>query len=452
MFSFGASSSNNKNDDGSRGDIQVSLIEGGEPTSERTRTVSSSPEENVFHKATWFSCYINLTNTIVGSGMLGLPYAFSNTGWIFGTALMCVCATLSATALHLLSVCAFRVGGPNVSFYSVAKHATPRASFLIDVAVAVKCFGVATSYLIVISGLMPEVMEQFGADDAYKSHHIWVTIGFIIVIPLSFLPSLDALRFTSVLSVAFVVFLVFLIIFFALHIPGLNPCHEDDDDHQCVGDKSLAVMNLDTFKVLSIFVFGFTCHQNIFSVVNEIRRPTQHRVNLVIVAAIGSALFLYMLVAMFGYSTYGENVESNILLNYPRTPLTSTARVFVSLLVAFSYPLQSHPSRKSLMSLINHYIDNDAEISDNVYNFRYMLITCAFLIGSYFIAMTIEDLGVVLALVGATGSTIVSYILPGSFYYFTFEKEGPVWKRYIALALLCIGVVFMPVCLTFIFL
>ena len=57
------------------------------------------------------------------------------------------------------------------------------------------------------------------------------------------------------------------------------------------------------------------------------------------------------------------------------TPLTSTARLFVSLLVAFSYPLQSHPSRKSLMSLMNHYIDNDAEISDNVYNFRYMLIT-----------------------------------------------------------------------------
>ena len=65
--------------------------------------------------------------------------------------------------------------------------------------------------------------------------------------------------------------------------------------------------------------------------------------------------------------------------------------------------------------------------------------------------MTVEDLSIVLAFVGATGSTIVSYILPGSFYYFTFHTEGPVWKRYIALALLCIGTVFMPVCLAFIF-
>jgi hypothetical protein len=30
--------------------------------------------------ATIFSCYINLTNTIIGAGMLGLPYAYANTG------------------------------------------------------------------------------------------------------------------------------------------------------------------------------------------------------------------------------------------------------------------------------------------------------------------------------------------------------------------------------------
>ena len=31
-----------------------------------------------------FSSFANMTNTICGAGILGLPYAFANTGWIVG--------------------------------------------------------------------------------------------------------------------------------------------------------------------------------------------------------------------------------------------------------------------------------------------------------------------------------------------------------------------------------
>jgi hypothetical protein len=38
--------------------------------------------------------------------------------------------------------------------------------------------------------------------------------------------------------------------------------------------------------------------------------------------------------------------------------LTTTARLFVSLLVAFSFPLQCHPSRCSIINLLSHYYTN----------------------------------------------------------------------------------------------
>ena len=41
------------------------------------------------HTATWFSCTICLCNTLLGAGILGIPYAISNTGWILG-ALVCI--------------------------------------------------------------------------------------------------------------------------------------------------------------------------------------------------------------------------------------------------------------------------------------------------------------------------------------------------------------------------
>jgi amino acid permease len=67
--------------------------------------------------------------------------------------------------------------------------------------------------------------------------------------------------------------------------------------------------------------------------------------------------------------------------------------------------------------------------------------------------MAVSDLGVILSIVGATGSTLVSFILPGFSYYFIFSKEplAPKWKLYLSLFQGCIGIIIMPLCLTFIF-
>jgi len=58
-----------------------------------------------------------------------------------------------------------------------------------------------------------------------------------------------------------------------------------------------------------------------------------------------------------------------------------------------------------------------------------------------------------LALVGATGSTIVSYILPGGFFYALHkdDPETPLWKKYASFTQLCVGILLIPTCLVFIF-
>ena len=117
-----------------------------------------------------------------------------------------------------------------------------------------------------------------------------------------------------------------------------------------------------------------------------------------------------------GYLAYGDTVKSNILVNYPDNAITSAARVFVSLVVAFHYPLQAHPARRSLLSLFTYWLDNGQENGNlTVYYFRYALVTFIFLSCSLAIALTVSDLGLMLSLVGATGSTMISYVLPDGF-------------------------------------
>ena len=54
---------------------------------------------------------------------------------------------------------------------------------------------------------------------------------------------------------------------------------------------------------------------------------------------------------------------------------------------------------------------------------RFLALTLGIMTSSYFFAMVVSDLSVVLGLVGATGSTTICYILPGAFYYKLCENN-----------------------------
>ena len=60
---------------------------------------------------------------------------------------------------------------------------------------------------------------------------------------------------------------------------------------------------------------------------------------------------------------------------------------------------------------------------------RFAAITTAIIVLSYLVAMTVSSLEKVLAYVGSTGSTSISFILPGLFYYKISAPESPHHRR-----------------------
>lgn len=301
-------------------------------------------------KAGIISCVINLLNTVAGAGMLGLPGAFAGSGFFMGTVMLIAAAFFSAMGLHLLSVSAttaqrMHQDGKPASFYSVAIAAMPELAIFIDSAVALKCFGVATGYFVTVGDCMVDSFHylfrnfsgqtQTPAEEIenmiFTNRQFWVMTAFVSVLPISFFKTLDSLKFTSTLSLILIYALAVGIVLYAEGF--FEPCDsrhyypiEDDQqniDETCRGEVDV-VTNFDsTMKNLAIFVFSFTCHQNVFSIVNELKSPTQRRVNFVIAIAIGLALILYLVVAIEGYKTYGSNVKGDILLNYPQTGLVT---------------------------------------------------------------------------------------------------------------------------------
>ncbi|KAL9181592.1 hypothetical protein ACHAXT_010397 [Thalassiosira profunda] len=469
---------------------------------------AAAAEAPIIKGATIWSGVVNLSNTIVGAGMLGLPGAFGGTGWLSGIVLLVVAAAFSAHGLVLLSKAACISGRPS-SFYSVAMASVPRYTILIDAAVALKCFGVATGYLITISDSMvnaldhilltgyPEQDERFFVS-LLLSRHVWVLGALVLVLPFSFYRTLDELKKASALALVFVFMLVGMIVSYANGVA--DPC-AGREENVCRGEMEPYTSFGSTLSNLPIFVFAFTCHQNIFPIVNELDALCQRRLNIVICCSIGFALTVFAVVALEGYKTYGSLVRGDILLNYPENQQVTFLRICIAFMLALHYPLQLDPSRRCITSLVKviaewnrarrrpkhsgeisassrerlgeiemeqeeesvakpgtkeivgegssyYEMTRDDETQQTEENRLFYAITILFLSLSFLLAIAVDDLGVILALVGATGSTLVSYVLPGLIYIKIYSRDDT--SKKMARLQLGAGITIMPLALYFI--
>ena len=132
----------------------------------------------------------------------------------------------------------------------------------------------------------------------------------------------------------------------------------------------------------------------------------------------------------------------------PQSYFVAYGRLAIVVLVIFSYPLQAHPCRASLNKIIDT-ISPKEPLAGPTSNQRHFIVTSCIIVASYFVAITISQLDIVLSFVGSTGSTTISFILPGLFYFRLHENDGWHWKRMVALFLIIYGILVMTVCLTF---
>ena len=199
-------------------------------------------ERSAGKKASVASGVLNLANTILGAGMLGLPAAFANCGIAMGLLLLLTFAFFSSMGLYLLSAAADLAGRP-ASLYAVAEKAQPGSGLLIDFAIAIKCFGVATSYLIVVGDSLPKAMP-IGVTGALVERRLWTALAAIIVSPLAYLHRVDALRHTSLVALGCILVITLIIVLFvAQPSADFDPC--PDTAASACGGQVTAIMDGD---------------------------------------------------------------------------------------------------------------------------------------------------------------------------------------------------------------
>ncbi|KAE8217888.1 hypothetical protein CF319_g8125 [Tilletia indica] len=475
--------------------------------------------------ASLFSSIANLANTQIGAAMLSLPHAIASTGLVFGLGLIVFCAFTSGLGLYLLTRCADKLGGRRTSFFEIASRTVPGGAKWFDGAIALKCFGVSIGYLIICGQLMPQVVISFTKALHHDIHSIpdilldrstWILVLMILLLPFCFLRRLDSLRHTSYLSLLAVLYLVVIVLTYAL-APSMRATLPPRK-----GEIHLITFDSHIISIFPVYVFAFTCAQNVFPVFNELKRNTEKRVNRVIGASVGTAGFVYMVVGGLGYATFGSAVADNIITMYPSTNLfVCFGRLSMVTLTLFSYPLQIHPCRASLDKVLfsrssdegltlaeaeaeedaqtpltrgtpdeglpsSSYRDEDAEEAVGAGNTftdgegqnvgsgvseaararrlarlaearekggeiplgRWCILTASLLSTTFIVSMLVDDLGLVLGVVGSVGSTTISFILPGILYTMMHRDEPQNRIRLYAKLLAAWGIIVMVVSLS----
>lgn len=378
------------------------------------------------------------------------------------------------------------------SFFSLTQLINPNLSVIFDLAIAVKCFGVGISYMIVVGDLLPQILATVTSNKTLLSRNVQITLVMLFIVsPLCFLKSLNSLRYASTIALSSVAYLCALVI--------IHFFFPSQDILDLRGKVSIGLPRegLSPLTTIPIFVFAYTCHHNMFSVINEQKEPGFNNVKKIALCSISFAFFLYLIIGGTGYLTFGDNIVGNIITLYPQSLSTTIGRIAIVLLVMLAYPLQCHPARASinhitlyvqerlrkpqgilsteenrtLISSDNPEYMNDELIEEGclqqphnqqdshlqLKGKKFYLITTMILVGSYLFAISISSLARVLAIVGATGSTSISFILPGIFGFYLIGSELPAnhklplktcLLKYLALALSIWGITVMVACLT----
>lgn len=188
-----------------------------------------------------------------------MPSAMSHFGIMLGVLLIVWCGLTSALGLYLQARCARYIDRGTSSFFALSQLTYPNAAVVFDAAIAVKCFGVGVSYMIIIGDLMPGVAQAFGSDSTelpfLADRKFWITVFFLLfIIPLSFPKKLDSLKYTSIVALVSIGYLVILVVY-----------HFTRDEYPNKGEVNVITWRgpVQALSSLPVVIFAYTCHQNV---------------------------------------------------------------------------------------------------------------------------------------------------------------------------------------------
>ncbi|KAE8023257.1 hypothetical protein FH972_008977 [Carpinus fangiana] len=351
------------------------------------------PQSKHQGKGTTFlkTCF-NGINALSGVGILSLPYALSQGGWLSLILLLLVAILCWYTGL-LLQRCMDT--NPVIKTYpdigEVAFGYKGRA--MISIFMYLELYLVAVEFLI----LEGDNLEKLFPNMAFKISGIkvagkkgFVLLTALVILPTTWLKSLGMLAYFSAGGVLASV-VVAGCVFWAGAIDGVG-FHE--------GDMLLNLGGLPT--AISLFAFCY-CGHAVFPTLCNSMKDRSHFSKVLLVCFISSTIS-YGSVGILGYLMYGQHLKSQVTLNLPIRKISTKIAIYTTLIL----PLTKY-------AVIITPVATAIEDTFSIGNSRFatsVLIRTGLVISTASVACTVPFFGYVMAFIGAFTGVALSMLLP----------------------------------------
>ncbi|CAM4716522.1 unnamed protein product [Leuciscus chuanchicus] len=393
----------------------------------------------------------NLSNAIMGSGILGLAYAMANTGIILFVILLISIALLSAYSIHLLLKSAEVVGIRAYEQLGNRAFGTP-GKILAGCIITLHNIGAMSSYLFIVKIELPHIIQSImGLPDNYDAWYvngkyliIIVSVG--IILPLAFMKRLGYLGYTSGLSLSCMVFFLISVIYkkFDSDCPAELSKNESMSADIC--EAKFITVNPETAFTIPIMAFAFVCHPEVLPIYTELKNPSKKRMQNISNISILAMFVMYLLTAIFGYLTFYAKAQSELLEMYSKTDtLMLCVRLAVLVAVTLTVPVVLFPIRRAVLQLL---------FPEKAFSWvRHIAIAVCLLFVVNLLVIFVPNIRDIFGFIGATSAPSLIFILPGIFYICIVPKEEEPLKsrpKIQAMVFVTLGFIFMIMSITFI--
>lgn len=386
----------------------------------------------------------NLSNAIMGSGILGLAFALANTGILLFLVLLSSVTLLSIYSINLLLICSKETGCMVYEKLGEQVFGTT-GKFVIFGATSLQNTGAMLSYLFIVKNELPSAIKfLMGKEETFSAWYVdgrvlVVIVTFSIILPLCLLKNLGYLGYTSGFSLSCMVFFLIVVIYKKFQIPcivpGLNATSANSTNADMCTPKYVT-FNSKTVYALPTIAFAFVCHPSVLPIYSELKDRSQKRMQMVSNISFFAMFVMYFLTAIFGYLTFYENVRSDLLHKYQSKDdiLILTVRVAVIVAVILTVPVLFFTVRSSLFELAKKTKFNLC---------RHIFVTIILLVIINLLVIFIPSMKDIFGVVGVTSANMLIFILPSSLYLkITNQDEDKGTQRIWAALFLGLGVLF----------
>ncbi len=303
-----------------------------EQKSQQQEQEQQEEEESSRHsKWAWLHAAYHFLVTIVGTGILGFPYATASLGYAGSVLLITAITAASYYTAILLS----HLQQPHHGTYAeIANDVMGRPEFAkrwIQPFQFLNFFP-ATAVMILVGGEAMATMDSMSHDnnDPALEQNLWTIIMGVLVLILSMAPDLNHIwQLSAVGCVAVLMITAYCIVGSSVALAVADSTVEPEYGRP--SNESTADFAFSVTTAFGSILFGYGFHAvlpNIQASLNEkCSRNVHENTKKAVVAVFSYSYPAYLVVAVLGYAAFGSDVQENLLMSI--TDILSDAAMFV---------------------------------------------------------------------------------------------------------------------------